>query len=443
MQAKKRIIWEDLNKLKKIHFLEDLNDFNPNTDLILSFYGDIIPNEKLYIDNDKKIILDPIIEDVMLKSNFNIFNLESPICMSENKIRKIGKSFKASPKSIEFLKRYNLNIACLANNHIMDQGIIGVKETIKYLDSTNIKYLGIGDNYENASKPLTINFHNLKIGIFNIAEAEEGRLSNHTYGVNDIENLDFTNTIKINSQKFDLSILVFHGGIEYIKLPPPYIVQLLRSYIDAGIDLIIAHHPHVIQPIEIYKEKFIFYSIGNFFYDLPTTLKIKIPKSTIGIIPRLIIRNNVIRIEILPYVILNQINEIRCLQKQNKLIDILNKYINECYIAKNHIAYWQNYIRILGNSNFAPWFIGSLFLTSTQKSMRRKLKFSFIIIGFIIKSIFVDTKHKEVTINILETNSHLNSLKDVVKRSNGGDFQNLVEDFELDNYLIRICQTYY
>ncbi|MFH1280811.1 MAG: AmmeMemoRadiSam system protein B [Candidatus Beckwithbacteria bacterium] len=189
-----------------------------------------------------------------------IINLESPITnhQSISIYSVIGTPknfvFTSPPLTAEILAKNNINIVNLGNNHILNFGQDGLNQTLNYLKSANISYFG---NINNLIKPsyLIKNINNLKIGFVNYNQFST---DNYQATIRDID--------QIKSQ-VDILILIAHWGNEYTKTANETIQKLAHQFIDQGVDLIIGSHPHVIQQTEIYKNKFIYYSLGNFVFD--------------------------------------------------------------------------------------------------------------------------------------------------------------------------------
>ena len=199
------------------------------------------------------------------KGDLNITNLETVI---DNKSRSFNKNalrFINRPQILNSLNYININLACLANNHIMDNGSLGLKNTIKYLEKNKINHVGANFGHKQIYKPFQFKKNNQKIAVINTSEGEEANEKyNNSVGSSDIESYKVIDQIRNFKNKGYLTILIAHAGVEYIPSPPPYIKSIYRSFAEEGVDLIVGHHPHVSQGFEVYKNVPIFYSLGNF-----------------------------------------------------------------------------------------------------------------------------------------------------------------------------------
>ena len=187
----------------------------------------------------------------------------------------------------------------------MDNGDIGLKNTIKYLKKYRINYVGAELSLKKIYKPFFFKKNNHKIAIINTSEGEEAneKYNNHV-GSSDIESYKVIDQIRNCKENGYLTILIAHAGVEYIPFPPPYIKDIYKNFVDEGADLVVGHHPHVLQGFEIYKNVPIFYSLGNFtmwkknlrkncYSSIFLNIKIRDNKiSTINFVPYQIDKNN-------------------------------------------------------------------------------------------------------------------------------------------------------
>src|SRR5690606_1097135 len=207
------------------------------------------------------------IRDVFSQSDYNIVNLEAPVTESTSKILKTGPHLKSEKEStLEVLKALNINLCTLANNHVLDYDEQGVLDTINFCKENNIQTVGAGKNKEEAKKVFYIDSPEGKIGIINIAENEWASATDTTAGANGMDLIDDIKTIQEAKSQSDFVFVIVHGGHEYYNLPSPRMQKQYRFYVDNGADLVVGHHTHCISGMEIYKDKSIYYSLGNFLF---------------------------------------------------------------------------------------------------------------------------------------------------------------------------------
>lgn len=201
------------------------------------------------------------------QADYAIVNLEAPLTKSNKKIKKSGPNIKASPETVSALSYLNIDLVTLANNHILDSGEEGVRDTLKTCQTNNIQTVGAGDHLTAARLPHAITIKEKKVVFLNFAENEFCAATENTAGANPIN--DITNFYDIQKAKLenDFVIVIVHGGREHYQLPTPKQRERFRFYADAGADLVVGHHTHCFSGYEVYKSKPIFYSLGNFIFD--------------------------------------------------------------------------------------------------------------------------------------------------------------------------------
>jgi len=245
-------------------------------------------------------IFQPTLSYLGNAADITVANLESPLTAHGTRHPTKPIVFRGRPENVAGLTYAGIDIVSLANNHIIDYGLVGLQETQRVLDSTHILYSGAGANSYEAFLPL----FKLKNGI-NIAflrsSDRTGQYDNYQpylnagYNKSGFANLDtfcLSQQIENVSANAGLKIVETHAGIEYDLAPRPkgildrinnnqdefYSSRVLvpctsdasiRHYaIDKGADLVINHHPHTIMGFEVYHSKLIAHSLGNFTFDL-------------------------------------------------------------------------------------------------------------------------------------------------------------------------------
>jgi len=183
-------------------------------------------------------------------------NLEGPFA---NWRRDTSKeiAFRFDPVLIPMLKKYNFSLFTLANNHTLDMGWDAFEESKQNLSEAEIEFYGNQLRLSEEKSLISKEIGGLKFGFIGIDQT----ILPHS--VEDIENL-----ILESEKENDYTIVNVHWGAEYALLKSNVWQQnLAHAMIDAGADVVVGHHPHVIQEMEIYKDRPIFYSLGNFVFD--------------------------------------------------------------------------------------------------------------------------------------------------------------------------------
>lgn len=229
----------------------------------------------LYFNPQKKNRVFNVSEELLEKirlCDYVCYNLEGPIIGTFNKPNNCKKGpviYQDEARIASLIKQIpTKQIANLANNHIMDFGKEGLEYTLTYLKN-RCMVMGAGLSYENAYRPLILCDNKLEIAILSVAEGGFGVLKERISKEGYAWFLDATLTeqiVKLKA-KYNKVIVISHAGLEDEILPLPEIRKIYKKFIDNGADLVVAHHPHVIQGYELYKSKKIFYSLGNFIFD--------------------------------------------------------------------------------------------------------------------------------------------------------------------------------
>lgn len=210
------------------------------------------------------------IKDYIQGADLAFGNLESPITPGQ-KIPDFEMIFRSNPGTEQALKQAGFSIMSLANNHTPNFGEKGLEDTFGYLQDAGLQYVGAGMNTQEASQPIYMEKNGIKFAFLayndpDVVPATYEASKNHA-GTAFMRIDKMSAAVKEAKQKADFVIVSMHSGVEYADKPNNSQIQFAHAAIDAGADLIIGHHPHVVQPIEKYKGKYIFYSLGNFVFD--------------------------------------------------------------------------------------------------------------------------------------------------------------------------------
>lgn len=232
--------------------------------------GDLVPtdsNLNLFEKGDIKSLLGQDLEKIWMESDFRIFNLETPITDVESPILKNGPNLIAPTSTIRGIKALNPTLLTLANNHILDQGLVGLKSTKEILMKHNIPYVGVGDDLSKASEPYILKYNGKSIGIYACAEHEFSIAGVSTPGVNPFDPLESLDHIQALKKKCDYVIVLYHGGKEHYRYPSPNLQKVCRKMAEKGADFIICQHSHCIGCKEEYRGSLIVYGQGNFIFN--------------------------------------------------------------------------------------------------------------------------------------------------------------------------------
>lgn len=207
------------------------------------------------------------VKDVASKADYGIINLEAPVVLHDAvPIIKCGPALKSKACDLDALKWAGFNCVTLANNHFRDYGEGGVKDTIASCNGLGIDTVGGGDNLKEASQILYKEVAGKRLAIINCCENEFSIATESSAGSNPLNPIRQYYDIQEARKKADRVLVIVHGGIEHFKLPSPRMVETYRFFIDAGADAVVNHHQHCYSGYEVYKDRPIFYGLGNFFF---------------------------------------------------------------------------------------------------------------------------------------------------------------------------------
>jgi gamma-polyglutamate biosynthesis protein CapA len=254
----------------------------------ISCAGDLLPADTAYnIGNGIGSSMERLISyysvnenNPFLNSDIVFCNLEAPLSMNQENIK---KPFEGNPAVLQLMKILNITVVSIANNHMLDHGEVPFEITRAELEENRFNHIGSIDG-----KISKIVFSECQGKKF--AFAAFNAVNDHP-GSRLIAPLDreilFNTLHEINLHHPDLILFSIHWGNEYVAWPSPVQADLAHELIDNGVNIIIGHHPHVVQPVEKYNGGIIFYSLGNFMFDMFWAKKVRQ-----GILADLIIKDD-------------------------------------------------------------------------------------------------------------------------------------------------------
>ncbi len=217
------------------------------------------------------------IADDLKEADILFGNLEGPISDKGDKVGSIY-SFRAKPEIIEGLNYAGFNMLSLANNHAFDYGRKALEDTLTRLKNADIDYVGAGFIATETYSAVIKEIRGIKVGF--LAYTNLGspywKSTEDSSGISwvDLDNIEkIKKDVKLAKQNSDILIVSLHSGEEYTQTPSQFQIDFSKMAIDAGADLVVGHHPHVVQKSEAYPSTgsgqvgWIFYSLGNFIFD--------------------------------------------------------------------------------------------------------------------------------------------------------------------------------
>ena len=233
-------------------------------------------------------VLDDAIRQEIEAADIFMVNQEFPFTDRGEPVPDKQFNFRVPMERASILTEMGVDIVTLANNHILDYGPVGITDSITALDGQGILHVGAGEDLEEAKKAEFIEVNGKTIGFLGTSrvymatdwaagEGHPGVFSTYdpTLPLKEIEEV---------KKQCDYLVVFVHWGIERNTEPENYQRVMGKQYIDAGADIVVGSHPHVLQEIEDYEGKPIIYSLGNFVFGsrIPETELVKVILSEDG-----------------------------------------------------------------------------------------------------------------------------------------------------------------
>jgi poly-gamma-glutamate capsule biosynthesis protein CapA/YwtB (metallophosphatase superfamily) len=174
--------------------------------------------------------------------------------------------FRADYESAAALRDAGFDVLSIANNHIADFGEKGIQDTVRALDEEGLAHVGAGRNADEAQRPAYIETDGIRFAFLAYTYTALEASANAS-GASFLRIQRMQEAVRDAKNSADVVIVSMHAGDEYVPFPNNQQTTFARAAIDAGAEMVIGHHPHVVQTMEIYRGKRIFYSLGNFIFD--------------------------------------------------------------------------------------------------------------------------------------------------------------------------------
>ena len=243
-------------------------------ELVLSFVGDIMFDKSVaaFIKSKGEDYIFQGYEKHFEGSDIVFGNLETPLSSRGQPIQDKEYTFRSSPKIAPFLKKHNFTALSIANNHVLDYGSAAFVDSMKILKENGISYGGGGYNKQEASDGVVIEKKGLKIGFIAFTRVTPnvdwyaGARKPGIIGAYKAHEAEVLDAVKNLKPKCDILVVSLHWGKEGSTIVRKQEAELAHKLVDSGADVIMGHHPHVVQSVELYKDKLIIYSLGNFIF---------------------------------------------------------------------------------------------------------------------------------------------------------------------------------
>ena len=267
---------------KKYDSMDNIKIMKSNNPSTISIIGDVSLADNWYImpkydERGNKVlgILSEEVVNTMNNSDLMIANSEFTVSNRGKALSGKQYTFRAKPERLSIYGEMGIDLVTLANNHVYDFGQDAFLDMLDAFDNYKIPRIGAGHNIEEAMKPYYFVVNGYKIAFVNATRAEKYIMTPEAvddspgvfrcYDPTNMENL-----IKEVKKESDYVVAIIHFGKEGSHDLETEQVESAKKYIDAGADIVVGHHAHVLQGVEIYNDKPIIYNLGDFIFNANT-----------------------------------------------------------------------------------------------------------------------------------------------------------------------------
>ena len=245
----------------------------------ISIVGDVSLADNWYImpkyDERGKKVLGILSNDVVeMMNNSDVMIANSEFTISKRGTALSGKqyTFRAKPERLSIYYEMGIDMVTLANNHVYDFGQTAFLDMLDSFVEYNIPHIGAGRNIEEAKKPYYFIINGYKFAFVNATRAEKYIMTpeakENTPGVfRCYDPTNLINLIKEVKLESDYVITIIHFGKEGSHELEKEQIDVAKKSIDAGASVVVGHHAHTLQGVEIYKDKPIIYNLGDFIFN--------------------------------------------------------------------------------------------------------------------------------------------------------------------------------
>jgi poly-gamma-glutamate synthesis protein (capsule biosynthesis protein) len=211
----------------------------------------------------------PVTASHLAEADITFANLEMPLPRSSLRPARpdVSPDFAGVSAALPALLQADIDIVAIATNHIMDWGLEGLEDTIGQLSERGVAVVGAGRNLDEAISGVTVERSGLRVGFAAFTPAQRWTATESTPGAAPLR-LELVEASLEGLRDVDVKVVSLHWGIEMANYPTPQDRALAAMIAEAGADLILGHHPHVVQGTELVGGCPVAYSMGNFVFDI-------------------------------------------------------------------------------------------------------------------------------------------------------------------------------
>lgn len=252
---------------------EDCSDVEETNEIRMVFTGDVYIGN--YVSNVYEsvgvlgVVADSL-ADRMRTADLAMVNQEFAFSTRGVPMKDKQYTFRVDPKKVSLLTELGVDVVSLANNHTLDYGVEALCDTLETLKKSEITYVGAGETLSEAKTTRYVQIHDQTIALLSasrvIPVSEWGATATRPGMFTTYDPTALMEEIKTARQNADVVIVYVHWGLEHKEYPESYQRTMGKQFIDAGADVVIGSHPHILQGFEYYNGKLIAYSLGNFIF---------------------------------------------------------------------------------------------------------------------------------------------------------------------------------
>lgn len=252
----------------------------------LLFSGDIYLSDHVLNAYDRAGDISGVLDDgyrsLIGEADYFAANQEFPFSSRGQQAPDKQYTFRLPESRVSLMNEIGVDLVTLANNHALDFGTDALLDTVSALDQAGILHVGAGADSEAARQPAIVDVNGVRVGF--IGASRVIPVASWTAGASSPGMLTaydpalLVQTIQETRPLCDYLVVLIHWGVERAEMPVDHQTSLGRQCIDAGADLVVGSHPHVLQGIEYYRGKPIVYSLGNFIFgsSIPRTALLEV-----------------------------------------------------------------------------------------------------------------------------------------------------------------------
>ncbi len=252
---------------------EELPEEPQPSEVLFSFAGDVMFSDH-YTSAYDQYGISAVADDKMLSamrdSDLFMLNEEFPFSLQGEAMEDKQYTFRTDPRYVSIFQDLGVDMVSVANNHALDFGMDAFCDTLDTLKQAEISCIGGGYNITEASAPATCEVNGQTFAVFaatRVSPSYDWYATDRQPGMFQTYDPSMLNAAIAEADgQYDHVVVFIHWGIERNEYPEDYQRSLAKGYIDAGADLVLGCHPHILQGFEYYKDVPIVYSLGNYLF---------------------------------------------------------------------------------------------------------------------------------------------------------------------------------